>query len=102
MGLPSSAASIAATVGESAQWRKATDPAETEGAREFLYCEASGAVALAGALQAKKGGLVDPAACIVCLVTGSGFKDDAALDRAVSDQPSRMLELNEFLKMSQR
>ena len=47
MGLPSSAASIAATVGESAQWRKATDPAETEGAREFLYCEASGAVALA-------------------------------------------------------
>ena len=54
MGLPStSAASIAAAVGESAQWRKVRDPAETEGAREFLYCEASGAVALAdGAAKA--------------------------------------------------
>lgn len=85
----------------------ATDEAAWElqkrlASEEGIFCEPAGAVALAGALQAKKGGLVDPDACIVCLVTGSGFKDDAALDRAVSDQPSRMLELNEFLKMSQR
>ncbi len=46
---------------------------------EGIFTEPAGAVALAGALQAAAAGEIDPEATIVCLVTGSGFKDGASL-----------------------
>jgi threonine synthase len=52
---------------------------------EGVFCEPAGAVALAGAMQAVGNGEIDRAARIVCLVTGSGFKDSASVERINSD-----------------
>ncbi len=52
---------------------------------EGIFSEPAGAVALAGALQAAKRGEVATDAMIVCMVTGSGFKDVAAVDRMNAD-----------------
>ncbi len=48
---------------------------------EGVFSEPAGAVALAGALRAATAGEIDPETTIVCLVTGSGFKDGASLAR---------------------
>ena len=48
---------------------------------EGVFCEPAGAVALAGALGARRDNLVRPDAAVVCLVTGSGFKDPQAVER---------------------
>lgn len=42
---------------------------------EGIFSEPAGAVALAGALQAAREGIVQASDVVVCLVTGSGFKD---------------------------
>jgi threonine synthase len=53
---------------------------------EGIFAEPAGAVAVAGALQAARLGELRPDARVVCLVTGSGFKDEAALERMVAQQ----------------
>jgi len=60
---------------------------------EGIFTEPAGAVALAGALQAAKNGVISPDATIVCTVTGSGFKDIAAVDRMNSDVDCPLLEV---------
>lgn len=59
---------------------------------EGVFTEPAGAVALAGALQARQNGQLDADACIVCMVTGSGFKDDAAVDRINADVECPMVD----------
>jgi len=49
--------------------------------QEGIYCEPAGAVALAGALNAVKEGMISKEEPIVCLVTGHGFKDPASVER---------------------
>ena len=49
-------------------------------------------MALAGALQATANGAVDSDAMIVCMVTGSGFKDEVAVDRINADIECPMLD----------
>ena len=53
-------------------------------AREGIYCEPAGAVALCGALQAVERREIDPRGTIACLVTGHAFKDPTAVERLVS------------------
>ncbi len=48
---------------------------------EGLFCEPAGAVALTGALHALAEGKIDPATSIICLITGSGFKDPHSIER---------------------
>jgi threonine synthase len=60
---------------------------------EGIFCEPAGAVPLAGALQARAQGLVDGNAAVVCLVTGSGFKDSASVERMVLEHPCPTLDL---------
>jgi threonine synthase len=48
---------------------------------EGIFCEPAGAVALAGALKAARTGELRQDARVVCLVTGVGFKDMAAVER---------------------
>lgn len=48
---------------------------------EGIFCEPAGAVALAGALRAVRSGELDPEASVVCIVSGSGFKDAASVER---------------------
>jgi len=63
---------------------------------EGVFAEPAGSVALAGALNAAANNELSPDAMIVCLITGTGFKDDAAVDRMIADAPSPMLTLEEF------
>ncbi len=44
---------------------------------EGIFCEPAGAVALAGAVEAVRRGEIDGNSTVVCLVTGSGFKDNS-------------------------
>jgi threonine synthase len=50
---------------------------------EGIFCEPAGAVALAGALDARRRGEVEKHAPLVCLVTGVGFKDSPSVDRMI-------------------
>lgn len=59
---------------------------------EGVFTEPAGAVALAGALKAAESGEIDVNAMVVCMITGSGFKDDAAVDRMNADVECPMLD----------
>ena len=64
---------------------------------EGIFSEPAGAVALAGVLQAVKNGELDPNASIVCLVTGTGFKDEAAIDRMIVDSECPIMTIDQLL-----
>ena len=59
---------------------------------EGIFAEPAGATALAGALEALQGGEIKPDSVVVCLVTGSGFKDEAAVERMVHNASSPLVE----------
>ena len=63
---------------------------------EGIFTEPAGAVALAGALQAATCGELDPDGMIVCLVTGTGFKDGESIARMLGHESCAMLELDEL------
>ena len=58
---------------------------------EGIFTEPAGAVALAGAVQAARNGELAEYARVVCAVTGSGFKDMAAVDRMNRDEACPLL-----------
>lgn len=64
--------------------------------REGIFCEPAAAVGLAGALQAAQEGSLNRDAPVVCLITGSGFKDQASLDRMVAEQACPLRTLDQF------
>lgn len=66
---------------------------------EGIFSEPAGAVALAGALQATKAGELDPDATVVCLITGSGFKDEQSVQRMLGDEPSPLLEFDDLNRL---
>ena len=71
--------------------------------QEGIYAEPAGAASLAGLIKAVSAGVVRPGDLAVCLVTGHGFKDPDAADRAAArhepmlidhaDLESRILDL---------
>lgn len=83
------------TVSDEAIWEAQQRLAREEG----IFTEPAGATALAGALQAAREGRVAPDAHIACLVTGTGFKDDASLSRMVEDVQCPMIGLEELTTM---
>lgn len=66
---------------------------------EGVFCEPAAATALAGALRAARDGRLDPAARVVCVVTGSGFKDPASVERLVGDAAAPLVDLAEFARL---
>ncbi|MCX7395912.1 MAG: pyridoxal-phosphate dependent enzyme [Planctomycetales bacterium] len=60
---------------------------------EGLFAEPAGSTAVAGALKAAQEGRLDPAANIVCLMTGSAFKDPLALEAMVQNDAAPMITL---------
>jgi threonine synthase len=54
---------------------------------EGIFCEPAGAVGVAGAMRAAARGMIGPRDTVVCLITGSGFKDVAALERLTAADP---------------
>jgi threonine synthase len=65
---------------------------------EGIFCEPAGAVALAGALQSARQGELDPAAPVICLVTGSGFKDAASIETMNADADCPVVDLDALFR----
>ncbi|QDV17610.1 Threonine synthase [Gimesia panareensis] len=63
---------------------------------EGIFCEPAAAVSLAGVLRAVAQGEIAPEETVVCLITGSGFKDQSAIDRMLSDTVCPVISLAEF------
>lgn len=63
---------------------------------EGIFCEPAGATAIAGAVQAAMAGEIDPDAVVVALVTGSGFKDPAAIERINADRHCTVIEATDL------
>jgi threonine synthase len=63
---------------------------------EGIFCEPAAAVALAGALKARAEGRLKPDAGVVCLVTSTGFKDSASVERMLEGTSCPTIELEEL------
>jgi len=79
-------------VGDDVAWTFQTRMATEEG----IFCEPAGAVALAGALQAADRGEIGRDDHVVCLVTGTGFKDPDSVDRMIAERPCPMIEVSQL------
>jgi len=66
---------------------------------EGIFTEPAGATALAGVLEAAREGRIRRDARIVCLVTGTGFKDEASLSRMIGDVECPMIDLENLQAM---
>jgi threonine synthase len=80
-------------VEDEAVWEAQARLARDEGS----FSEPAGATALAGALQAARAGEIAPDAVVVCLVTGTGFKDLVSVERMVQDRGCPMVEVEALL-----
>ncbi|HYE04353.1 MAG TPA: pyridoxal-phosphate dependent enzyme [Planctomycetota bacterium] len=67
-------------VSDAEVWRAQEALAREEG----VFAEPAAATALAGAIAARREGRIAAGARVVCLVTGSAFKDPVSLDRMVA------------------
>ncbi len=63
---------------------------------EGIFAEPAASTAVAGALQAASEGLIEPNANVVCLITGSAFKDPPSLEAMVRDRSAPVIELAEL------
>ena len=64
---------------------------------EGIFSEPAGAIALAGVLDACARGELDRDAVVVCLVSGTGFKDDVAIDRMLDGKSCPLVDsMEEF------
>ena len=63
---------------------------------EGILSEPAGAVALAGALQAAESGEISLESNVVCLVTGSGFKDVPSIEHMTADSLCPTIDLEEL------
>jgi threonine synthase len=59
---------------------------------EGVFCEPAGATALAGALAAAAAGELNAGRPVVCLVTGTGFKDETSLTAMIADAPCPLID----------
>jgi threonine synthase len=66
---------------------------------EGVFTEPAGAAALAGALQAARDGRLRLDARIACLVTGTGFKDEASITRMLGDATAPLIDISELEHM---
>ncbi len=64
---------------------------------EGIFSEPAGAVSVAGALKALQTGDIQPDDRIVCLVTGTGFKDPESLERMLAERECPLHDLSELL-----
>lgn len=68
---------------------------------EGVFTEPAGAVALAGIASAAEKGEIDASSKVVCLVTGTGFKDDDSVGRMIGrDEVCRQVNSFEEFKES--
>jgi threonine synthase len=65
--------------------------------QEGIFCEPAAAVSLAGVIQAAAEGEIQRDETVVCLITGTGFKDQASMDRMLSTRVCTVVTLSEFM-----
>ncbi len=65
---------------------------------EGIFCEPAGAVALAGALNGLRNGELDPEATVVCIVSGSGFKDAASVERMNQHDGYELVDVSDLFQ----
>jgi threonine synthase len=63
---------------------------------EGIFCEPAAAASVAGLLRAAAERRITPEARVVCLITGSGFKDQPSVDRMLRDRSCPMIDLTDF------
>jgi threonine synthase len=63
---------------------------------EGIFCEPAAAVSLAGVLRAAAGEEIQTDAAVVCLVTGSAFKDPNSLDRLADNNVCETIDLSDL------
>jgi len=80
------------TVEDASVWQAQQRLAREEG----IFAEPAGATALAGIIQAAEHGEIDSDATVVCLVTGTGFKDEASVDRINAEANCPLIALEEL------
>ena len=73
-------------------WKTQSRLAKEEG----IFAEPAGSTAVAGALQAAMSGAIDPDAHVVCLVTGSAFKDPASLESMIRHTSAPLVDLSDL------
>jgi threonine synthase len=59
---------------------------------EGLLCEPAAAVSIAGALQAMRSGEIAVTDSVVCIVTGSGFKDQQSIETMISNVKTKTID----------
>ena len=89
-------------IGDPASWSRAVDARDASGGRitavtddeilaayralaqvEGIFCEPASAASVAGVIKAAAAGELDPAATVVCVLTGHGLKDPTTAERNV-------------------
>ncbi len=80
------------TVSDQSVWEMQKRLAREEG----IFTEPAGAVALTGALRALQNGSLSPDSCVICLVTGTGFKDSTAMERMAADVDCPILSVEQL------
>jgi threonine synthase len=63
---------------------------------EGLFAEPAGSTAVAGALLAARKGLLDPDANIVCIISGSAFKDPPSVEAMTRNNVCPLIELSDL------
>ena len=79
-------------VSDEAAWKLQARLATEEG----IFCEPAGAVGLVGALDAADRGEIRSDEHVVCLVTGTGFKDPPSVDRMIAGRPCPTIDVGEL------
>lgn len=80
-------------VDDESVWRMQSRLAREEG----IFTEPAGAVAVMGAINSVERGEVAKDATIVCLVTGTGFKDSPSIDRMLEGQSCPVVDLDQLV-----
>jgi threonine synthase len=63
---------------------------------EGLFAEPAASTAVAGALQAARQGQLDPNATVVCLISGSAFKDPTSLEAMTRNVDCPMIDVDQL------
>jgi len=69
---------------------------------EGIFCEPAAAVSVVGALEAVEAGEVSADATVVCMITGSGFKDPGSVEKMTSDMPCPIIDADQVQQQFSR
>lgn len=75
-------------------WQAQAELARQEG----IFCEPAGAVSVAGAISAAREGRIARDAHVICVISGSGFKDASSVARMAGAAEAPVVDVDEFAR----